>query len=125
MQRCIAENCWEYNRKFLLLVKYHYKQVCIPVGCLSTNCLLVGGAYFRLGCILPLGGIHLQPRWILPFPRCTPKMHPLLDALPGCNLWMKPRWMHPSGCNPLVNRMTHACENITFPYFVCGGTYCN
>ena len=76
------------------------KQESIPVGCVPSAAVVAGGGGCASGGMLPLGvcfPVGVLPRGDVCIPACTGKTAPTL-----------------------VNRMTDACKNITFPQLRCG-----
>ena len=127
-----------------------YQRECIPVGCVPSAAVVVGGGVCPGGCLphMPLSSIYPW-RWCLPRvvsvthtpdPESARGCLPRDGCLPGgwqtpptqCMLGYSPlpcpvhAGIHttPTQCmlgyTPPLDRMTDACENITFPQLHCG-----
>ena len=95
--------------------------LCIPVGCVPTACLLAGGMHTLVGVHLLEGGASTGGG-MLPLEGCIHWRKKCIHCRVGASTgWGASggsiqRGLHPGSTLPSVNRMTHTCENVTFPH---------
>ena len=109
--------------QFLHIILCTYKQECIPVGCVPSAVVAIGGGYLPGGC-QPRGGVCLGgclPRgvstWGGVYPGlCLPRVVSVQRGCPSRGgVCPSAFWIY-----PLIKRITDAFENITLPQLLCG-----
>ena len=101
-----------------------FKQECIPVGCVPSAAVAIGGGSAPVHAEILPGGVCPSACWDTAQGVSAP-VH--AEILPGgsapVHAGILPRVCVPQcmlGYTPPVKRITDACENITFPQLRCG-----